>query len=150
MPSNSAVITLVLSLTLITTSCATREQAGALSGSLIGAALGSQIGKGSGRVATIFLGTVLGAEIGKAIGQHMDQFDHSQTINVLEHNKSHQLSRWRNPDTGHYYRVAPTRTYSASTGPCREFTLDAEVGGRTQQIYGTACRQANGDWKIIK
>ena len=32
---------------------------------------------------------------------------------------------------------------------CREYTADADVQGRTQQIYGTACMQPDGSWRII-
>jgi hypothetical protein len=55
---------------------------------------------------------------------------------------------WRNPDSGYQYRVVPTRTYDINSAPCREYTLDASIGGETEQIYGTACRQADGSWKV--
>lgn len=32
---------------------------------------------------------------------------------------------------------------------CREYTRPAQVGGRMQQTYGTACMQPDGDWQII-
>ncbi len=37
-----------------------------------------------------------------------------------------------------------------STNPyCREYQRTVNVGGRTQQSYGTACRQPDGAWKIV-
>ena len=32
---------------------------------------------------------------------------------------------------------------------CREFQQTITVGGRTETAYGTACRQPDGDWKIV-
>ena len=47
-------------------------------------------------------------------------------------------------------QYAPQQT---SNGPveqhCREYYTEADVQGRTQQIYGTACLQEDGSWKII-
>ena len=45
--------------------------------------------------------------------------------------------------------VTPTATHlSANEQPCREFTTTVNIGGQPQQGYGTACRQADGSWKI--
>ncbi len=32
---------------------------------------------------------------------------------------------------------------------CREYIRPASVAGRTQQTYGTACLQPDGDWQIV-
>ena len=32
---------------------------------------------------------------------------------------------------------------------CREYTTEAVVGGRTKQVYGTACRQPDGSWQLV-
>jgi surface antigen len=131
--------------------CETREDTGAVLGGLTGAAVGSSIGHGEGRTAAIILGTLAGSMIGSKIGKQMDELDRMRTAQALEYNRTNQTSAWHNPDTGYNYTVTPTETYQASSGqPCREFTMDADVGGKTQQVYGTACRQADGSWKIVK
>ena len=56
---------------------------------------------------------------------------------------------WRNPD-GTDYTVTPTRTYETAQGPCREFTMRAIIGGQPDTVYGTACRQADGSWKVVQ
>ncbi len=33
---------------------------------------------------------------------------------------------------------------------CREFQQEIQVGGKTEQGYGTACLQADGSWKIVQ
>lgn len=130
--------------------CANREEAGALTGAAAGAAVGSTIGSGSGKALAIFIGAVLGSSIGSTMGRYMDEQDRIRTSVILERNRTHQPSTWKNPDTGNNYTVTPTRTYTAAAGPCREFTLDARVGGNPEQLYGTACRQQDGSWKMIQ
>ncbi len=149
----SKFVIIIMSIFLIpltTTSCASKQDAGALTGAVVGATVGSHVGKGSGRIAAMFFSAIIGSELGKAIGQHMDERDRMRTVQVLEYNKTRQYSSWHNPDTGRNYRVAPTRTYSAAKGPCREFHVDSQIGGKTQQLYGTACRQADGSWEMQK
>lgn len=129
----------------------TKEEAGALTGAAAGAAVGSTIGDGRGRMLAIFLGAVVGAQIGQTVGKYMDEQDRIRTSMTLENNRTNQPSTWHNPDTNYDYTLTPTRTYEvAEGGPCREFTVNATVGGKTEQVYGTACRQLDGSWKIIK
>jgi surface antigen len=33
---------------------------------------------------------------------------------------------------------------------CREYRQTVKVGGKTQEGYGTACRQPDGTWKIVQ
>ncbi len=33
---------------------------------------------------------------------------------------------------------------------CREYSADADVNGRVQQVYGTACMQPDGTWQIVE
>ena len=130
--------------------CASKEEAGALSGAAVGAALGSTIGRGSGKALAIMLGVAVGASIGQTVGRYMDEQDRMRTSMVMEKSRTNEVTTWHNPDTGYDYSVKPTRTYEVEQRPCREFTMDAKVGGKTKQVYGTACRQADGSWKIIK
>ena len=46
--------------------------------------------------------------------------------------------------------VTPTRTYKDDSGTyCREYQTTVTVGGEEQKAYGTACRQPDGQWKIM-
>jgi surface antigen len=56
---------------------------------------------------------------------------------------------WKNPDNGNKYTVKPTRTYYSKDQPCREYVTHALIGGKKEQIYGKACRQADGSWKVM-
>ncbi|WP_018175741.1 RT0821/Lpp0805 family surface protein [Thioalkalivibrio sp. AKL8] len=132
--------------------CATyqgsQEQAGMVIGGVLGGVLGSQVGSGRGRTAAIIAGTLAGAAIGGSVGQSMDEVDRLKTAQTLESVRTGVPSRWVNPDSGNQYTVVPTRTYETTAGPCREYTIDAVIGGQTEQVYGTACRQPDGSWRI--
>jgi hypothetical protein len=70
---------------------------------------------------------------------------------------------WQNPDSPPPGAapppppaVAPPRTLgtvSPIRGParpeCREFEQTVVIDGKPQNAYGTACRQADGSWKIV-
>jgi len=145
------VVILVSSLMFVQfTGCASNEQTGQVTGGLLGGLLGSQVGHGSGRTAAIIVGTIAGAYIGGSIGRSMDETDRLKSTQALESNRTNQPSSWSNPDNGNQYTVTPTRTYTADSGEdCREYTTDAVVDGRAEQVSGTACRQANGTWKAV-
>ena len=115
-------------------------------GGVLGGVLGSQVGKGTGNIAATIVGTLVGAQIGGAVGRSMDETDQLKTAHTLETVRTGVSSTWRNPDTGNEYAVTPTRTFETESGPCREYTVDASIGGRPEQVYGTACRQPDGSW----
>jgi surface antigen len=132
------------------TAPATQEQSGMVIGGLLGGLLGSQVGHGDGRTAAIILGTVIGSNIGGNVGRSMDETDRLKTAHALETVRTGVPSRWVNPDTRNQYTVVPTRTYdTASGGPCREYTVDAVIGGKREKVVGTACRQADGSWRTV-
>jgi len=124
----------------------TREQAGAVLGGVIGGVIGAEIG--DHRTAATIIGAVAGAAIGASIGRTMDESDRRRTAQVLETTPVGRAGHWINPDTGAAYRVTPTRTFDHRGTPCREYTVDARIGGRPEQVHGTACRQADGSWRV--
>ena len=132
--------------------CATyqgqQEQAGMVIGGVLGGVLGSHVGGGHGRTAAIIAGSLAGAAIGGSVGRSMDEVDRMKTAQTLETVRTGVPAQWQNPDTGNQYTVVPTRTYETSAGPCREYTIDAVIGGRPEKVYGTACRQADGSWQV--
>lgn len=137
---------------LLLTACTTvpsKEDQGVIIGAIAGGILGNQVGGGSGQVLATIVGTVAGAAIGGSIGRNMDETDRLHTTAALENVRTGVPSSWVNPDTGYEYVITPTETYDSGSGPCREYTLDAKIGGETEQIYGTACRQADGSWMIV-
>jgi surface antigen len=128
---------------------ATQEQSGMVLGGLVGGAVGSQFGRGDGRTAATIIGAVIGASIGGSIGRSMDDADRVRIAQALETQRLHTPTRWVNPNTRYEYTVVPIRTYESAGGPCREYTVDAMIGGRSEKVVGNACRQADGSWRNI-
>lgn len=50
--------------------------------------------------------------------------------------------------------MAATGTSPSYTAPngqtCREFQSTATIGGQSQPIYGTACLQSDGSWRMVR
>ncbi len=127
----------------------TKQDKGMVIGAIAGGILGNQVGGGSGRVLATIAGSAAGAAIGGAVGKSMDRTDRLHSSAALENVRTGVPSGWVNPDTGNQYVMTPTRTYDSGNGPCREYTLDATIAGRDEQIYGTACRQSDGSWVMV-
>ena len=145
--------TIALACVVAVSGCATdqgpKQQGGMVIGGILGGLLGNQVGgHGAGRTAAVIAGTLAGAAIGGMIGQSMDTTDRLNTSATLENVRTGVPSTWRNPDTGNQYTVVPTKTYETGTGPCREYTIDAIINGQKEKVYGTACRQPDGSWKV--
>lgn len=153
------ILPVLVSAALAAGGCATstpvdKEVAGAGLGGLAGALLGYGLGKGhSDKEAAIVVGALLGGVAGSKIGARLNEADRvlagRNLTETLEYGRVGTSNEWRNPDTGHGGYSVPTRTFAMADGtPCREFTTVVMVGGQQQEAYGTACRQADGSWKI--
>jgi surface antigen len=132
-----------------------KQTVGTLAGAGAGGLLGAQIGDGKKtRLAATAAGTLLGAFLGSEVGKSLDRADQTYAgqaqYQALEYVPSGSHSTWQNPDSGHYGTVVPTRTYESASGSyCREFQHGATVGGRTEWVYGTACRTPDGQWRVV-
>lgn len=122
---------------------------GGLIGGIGGGIAGSQIGGGSGKVVATIAGAILGVALGSYIGSYMDRADLARSNQVLEKQPTGVSSSWVNPDTGNQYNMTPVRTYEKNNTYCREFITEALINNEIQTIYGTACRQPDGSWKVI-
>ena len=144
-------IAVVLSLSFLLVGCASinNEGVGTVSGGVIGGLLGSQFGGGSGRVMAAAGGALLGAYLGGQIGKSMDKVDRMEMQRALETAPTGRAVAWSNPDTGNSYTVKPVKTYYQSQQPCREYITKAIIGGKNEQIYGKACRQGDGSWRVV-
>ncbi len=123
------------------------EQVGTGVGAALGGLLGAQVGGGSGQIAAAVAGALVGAYIGGNIGRTMDEVDRRKANQSLEVAPTGQTTSWSNPDSGNTYAVTPTRTYNQNAQPCRDYTTEAWIDGRKEIITGTACRDAQGNWR---
>jgi surface antigen len=142
------VIVLISSVSLIGCAPVNKEGIGALSGGVAGALIGSQIGGGAGQVAAAAGGALIGAYLGGNIGKYMDKVDRIEMQKALETSPTGKEVVWKNPDSGNQYRLQPTKTYYVNGGPCREYITYATIAGKKEKVYGKACRQADGSWRV--
>ena len=131
-----------------------KQTGGTLVGAGLGALAGSQIGSGRGQLAAVAIGALAGAMLGSNIGKSLDDADRQAALNAQ--NQAHaapigQSVAWNNPNSGNYGTFTPTRdgTDTRTGAYCREYQTTITVGGRTEQAYGTACRQPDGSWKVV-
>jgi surface antigen len=134
---------------------ANKTTAGGLLGAVAGGLAGSQIGKGRGQLVAVGAGTLLGALIGSEAGKSLDKADQQYASRAHQQAQAAPLGQtivWSNPQSGHSGSVTPVREGQiAATGEyCREYQQSVQVGGQTQRAYGTACRQADGSWRVVQ
>lgn len=148
------IIVMSLTFSVLMSGCSniTNQDVGTVTGGVVGGLIGSRFGGGAGKVAATAGGALFGAMLGGKIGQMMDRQDQLEMQRALETAPTGTVVRWTNPDSGNRYVVRPTRTYytvERPQQPCREYVTHALIGGKSQQIYGKACRQADGSWRIV-
>ena len=150
------IIPLVVASALVLAGCSGQGQkqtGGSMVGAAAGGLLGAQFGSGTGKLVGTALGVLAGAWLGSEVGKTLDNADKAamrqSSQYALEATKTGHTSDWSNPDSGNSGTVTPTKTYQTAAGEyCREYQQTVTVGGKTQDAYGTACRQADGTWKV--
>ena len=144
---------------LLLAGCATdgpvREQqtAGAVLGGLIGGVIGHQFGDGRGRTAMTVIAATTGALIGGELAREraISEREREAAYLALESRPSGEVVRWRDPDLDQHGWYVPQRTWQAADGRyCREYQQVVVIDGREQRAYGTACRQPDGSWQILR
>jgi surface antigen len=131
-----------------------KQTGGAVLGGVGGAVAGAQFGKGKGNLAMTAIGTLLGAFVGSEVGKSLDRAD--QQYAAQAETRAHsapigQAITWNNPDSGHAGSYTPTRDGTDANGNyCREYQSSVNIGGQVERAYGTACRQPDGSWKVVK
>jgi len=148
-------IATVLLVALVAWSCADDGQirkrdvgmiAGAAGGAIAGGAIGGN--DPAGRVMGTLAGAIIGGAVGGYLGSVWDDYDRRQAAGVLENNRDYRATTWRNPNTNQESSMQPVRTYTDGNQPCREFTQTIYIDGKKETGRGTACRQADGTWRI--
>jgi surface antigen len=143
-------LTILITAISLTACTADKQDVGTVTGGVLGGLVGSRFGGGSGQMVSVGAGALLGAYMGGAIGKNMDDADRAKMNSALENNAVGQPTYWQNNKTGASYNVVPVKnvTYDGNQY-CREYRSIANVAGKKQQVYGTACRQPDGSWQVV-
>jgi surface antigen len=131
-----------------------KSTGGTVLGAIGGGVAGAQFGHGSGKIAATVVGTLLGAFVGHEVGASLDRADQLAAQNATQAAVQAPLGQaisWNNPENGHSGVITPTRDGTDSNGnTCREFQQTVTIDGKSEQAYGTTCRQPDGSWKVIQ
>lgn len=126
-----------------------REMVGAVLGGVVGGTIGAKVGREEDRVVATVIGSVIGAVIGAQIGRSMDEQDRACVGHALELAGNGRAVQWINEDTGAQFLLSPTRDFTQSGKPCREFSLEVTLGDRRDASRQQACRNDNGTWAML-
>jgi surface antigen len=131
-----------------------KEMAGTLLGAGLGGFAGSKIGGGKGQLAAVAVGTLAGAFLGQSVGQSLDKADRLYAERAFGHASATPVGQtiaWNNPDSGNRGTVTAVRdgTNTRTGAYCREYQTTVTVGGKSEQAYGSSCRQPDGSWQIV-
>jgi surface antigen len=131
-----------------------KQTVGTLGGAALGGLLGSQVGGGTGKLVATGLGVFVGGLLGSEVGKSLDKADRlaaNQAYGKAQAAPVGETVNWSNPQSGHSGSYTPVREGTSTSGRyCREFQQTITVGGKTEQGYGTACRQPDGSWQIVQ
>jgi surface antigen len=131
-----------------------KTSVGTLAGAGLGGLAGAQFGRGSGQLAATAIGALAGAYFGNQVGRSLDRADQlamqQTTQTTLETIPSGRASTWRNPDSGNSGTITPQPAFQSNGTFCREYSQTITVGGRTEEGVGTACRQPDGSWRVVR
>lgn len=124
---------------------------GTLGGAAAGGLLGSQFGGGTGKLAATAVGTLLGALAGREAGRRLTENDGNRAATAERRALAqNETISWNNPESGTRGTIDPQRTYTNANGQlCRDYTHTIFVDGRAEQATGTACRQSDGNWRLV-
>jgi len=101
------------------------------------------------------VGFLLGAIARSDVGHTLQHSDHlyleAATRRALDTAPSGFPVHWCNPDTGSYGTIVSYIAVAVPGAPgCRDLEQVVTAGGRTGRAYGTAGRQPDGSWKLVR
>lgn len=131
-----------------------KEAVGTVSGAVIGGVIGAQFGHGAGSVVGAAIGAGIGGLIGNSVGNSLDDQDRREAGMAFRAASQVPVGRviyWNNVRTGNWGSYQPIHDgHTRFDGLyCREFVSCHVINGKTERIYGAACRQPNGIWQAL-
>ena len=148
---------LIITFCIFLNSCANKEDNklfGQILGSATGAYLGSKLGSGVGKDFSMILGGAIGFLVGGKIAEILDddeQKDLNNTIsNSLDKNNDYEVEEWNSTKNRNTKaEVIPLNKYEIDEKTCRDFKKIVTVDEKKFEEDSTACRDENGNWKVI-
>jgi surface antigen len=132
---------------------------GTLFGMTAGGLIGNQFGHGAGKDAATIGGVAAGGFIGNEAGRAADNAHYASQSYYVPSYAYQEPVYFYNPSNKYEPNyVAPPAppseepvTYiNKATGYCRQVSQQVDVNGTTKEIYGIACLQRDGSWKVVQ
>lgn len=132
-----------------------KQDTGTALGAVAGAAAGAAIGGKDDWWWAAGLGALAGGVVGNQVGAYLDRQDQQTAYNnanyALNNVPDGQSAKWSNPGNSTSGYTKPVETAQNNTGQtCRTFQTGFTAQGQSQSGTGTACRQPDGTWKIVR
>jgi surface antigen len=125
-------------------------QAGAAGGAAFGGIIAALANANPAWIAaSVILGGVTGGALGKYLGEKDARQYAESHYRALDNLKAGQTSSWRDPSTGNHGSTTVHRSFTAADGAlCKNFTESVHTSAKDVKETATACKAANGDWKL--
>ena len=95
---------------------------------------------------------VVGGLAGTQIGRSLDAGDRGRALaaeySALEYGRTGATTPWSDSFTGRYGEVVPGAAYRVNDMTCREYVHTIVVDSRSETGRATACRGADGSWRV--
>lgn len=132
-----------------------KQDTGTALGAVAGAAAGAAIGGEDNWWWAAGLGALAGGVVGNQVGAYLDRQDQQtsyQNANYALNNvPDGQSANWSNPQNNTSGYTKPVETVQSASGQtCRTFQTGITAQGQSSSGTGTACRQPDGTWKIVR
>ena len=88
--------------------------------------------------------------IGSNFGHFIDQQDKSRILQSLKSGNASEPTTWKSDKSGIAFTVTPDSVVRSEQNACRDFTLKTSLGTFLREFPGTACRQDDGRWVVMK
>lgn len=98
---------------------------------------------------TIAGGAAAGGFAGSYIGKNLDTPSRQKVAYTLDKAPDKQPYQFMSaPNSGNDLTVTPLKSYKISNQLCRDFELSTQDGSKTTYEKSSACKQADGNWKL--
>jgi len=131
---------------------------GLLLGGAAGGLIGNQFGHGAGKDVATGIGVVSGAWIGSDLGRAADNANRGyMTASYTTGSAYVPEANYNNYNSYTPNYVAPPApppdppvNYNSAGMTCREFSQTVQINSNLKEIYGTACLQPDGSWRVVQ
>jgi len=124
---------------------------GTVPGANTGRLIGSPLATGSGDPDVRAVeGGMTGVDVGRSLNAAARAAGQKAEYEALEYGHAGRPTEWKSPEGDFNGVITVGNVYRVNRLDCRHYTHRVLIGGRTRLIDGSACRQPDGVWRILR